>query len=887
MVNEAELFVVRNGLQVLVLPERRTNLVKVDVRYRVGAAEDPAGKGGLAHLVEHLAFEMRPAADAPTFGQQLGAAALYRNAYTLWDETHYTAIALSNQWQTLLTLEAQRMAAECTSLDEATFAREREVVRHEIRLRSAVAERSASLLRRAVYGEGHPYEHSVGGSDAEVAALTIDDACAFFDDFYAPERAILTVSGDVQPQQIAEFVGQRFGPIEKRARAPRTEIAPPLPGQKQMHYRIDIDTPTVYVTFPALPALAQGAVYQRMLATLLEERLSELEDEHAFLVDSGVGMQGGQRAPFLIARLQTESPADLKRAARLVFTATDDIIETLAEADDSMLERWRDNMRIQLLLSMEPFMRKSNAYTDYLQYSEHREFMYRTLIEINSARAGGLRSRALELFQRARSRVVYFNPDPSAKTTAESAAPGYAPTDPSLHEWDPPVKREEADAALPLPEAQGGVSPRRVVLPNGLEVLLVSDLSYPVVDIRLMFRAGSRHDPPAQPGLAFWAMHLMEPLGLRFKSAAEMLQLKVVLGTGRKMSRYMDGQTTTFRITGTSPDVAGHLWWLHWLIEHPTYTRDTIGEMTRMVQKRSERDEPDAQVSAAVQRLREALYGAEHPYAHLRSPAATLAKVSVGDLDAFRERHYRLRGATLMVTGNFDGDFVLDEIRRLFSWDMRPPTPQPPPLPPVAKRASATQLAFLEDDDDSDGQTLIAMAWNTPAGFTNAHAARLVLRELLRRRMHSLREGLALTYATSVQLRTHAGPGLLTASTQVPAARTSEAYARMRELLAEVREGDIAAEFILARRAVLQRLLAGTADSESVADQLEFEETYELARNFDDTVASEVAALRLADIRPIIINTLAPERQVTLMVGPRASVEAAYAAAGQSFERLE
>src|SRR5688572_9984074 len=78
-----------NGLRFVIMPDPTTTLVEVDVRFEVGAKEDPRGKAGLAHLVEHLLFQIRPAGpNTPTLMDHLNQLAVARNAYTTWDKTH-------------------------------------------------------------------------------------------------------------------------------------------------------------------------------------------------------------------------------------------------------------------------------------------------------------------------------------------------------------------------------------------------------------------------------------------------------------------------------------------------------------------------------------------------------------------------------------------------------------------------------------------------------------------------------------------------------------------------------------------------------------------------------------------------------------------------------
>ena len=114
--NDLRLFSISNGITVLLAPERRTNLVTVDVRYPVGAARDPAGRAGLAHLVEHVTFLTPSGSSGATLFDRLSSLALSFNAYTTTEYTHYTATALAERVDALLELEAQRLEASCAAL---------------------------------------------------------------------------------------------------------------------------------------------------------------------------------------------------------------------------------------------------------------------------------------------------------------------------------------------------------------------------------------------------------------------------------------------------------------------------------------------------------------------------------------------------------------------------------------------------------------------------------------------------------------------------------------------------------------------------------------------------------------------------------------------------
>src|ERR1043165_73693 len=100
----------KNGLRFVVMPDPSTPLAEVDVRYEVGSREDPPGKAGLAHLVEHLTFQQRPdGPDAKPLMHGLQQAALNMNAYTNWDSTHYMSNARAELLDALVKVEAMRM----------------------------------------------------------------------------------------------------------------------------------------------------------------------------------------------------------------------------------------------------------------------------------------------------------------------------------------------------------------------------------------------------------------------------------------------------------------------------------------------------------------------------------------------------------------------------------------------------------------------------------------------------------------------------------------------------------------------------------------------------------------------------------------------------------
>lgn len=879
--HQARLVDLSNGLQLVVLPERNTNLVQVDVRYFVGAAEDPQGKSGLAHLAEHVSFHLPLLSESggPTLYRLLSTVALDYNAYTGWDETHFTSVGMRSSLPALLAIEAARMRSRCATVDDANFAREREVVRNELRSRSTQRAATMALLLRDFYGPNHAYARPIGGTDVELAGMTRVDVCTFLDSYYAPDRAILVVSGNVEVETVANTVGHLFGPMSKRASAPRTPIAAVRPGNTVHRYDLGVEEATALIAFPAAPFATYEAIGQRLLRTLFDERLFELVEKHDFLTDASIGIIGGVRAPMLLVALSMRDPARLDEAVKLFFR--DVAAFQREELEPDRIIALRERRRAELLFWVEPFWREAQVFTHYLQHAKHGRFIIDEIERIQEIRPAGLKVQAGQVFSRKNAHVLHIRPSAAARAVEKRADLRFTAEPHDAREWDEPGAAADADKPLSMPPRQEPPEVRRLVLDNGLRVLLAPSLEYPVVDIRLVFPVGTLHEPHDRPGLAHLAMVLLAPNQPRVRSMRDYLavhQMLAIRRMGGDIDRYGDERTTTFRMTGLAIYLDGLLWNLYWLIETGIYPDENLERLQKRIARLQDRQTTAA---AAAKRyglaLGQTLFGVDHPYARPGLDARSLKRVDVRELERFRDRHYRVGSATLIVTGRFDANAAEAEIRRLFGDSARAGAPPLPAIPPAAARPQTEYLAVF---DHGSIQTDVVFAFDTEPGLDTHDAARLVLGELVKERMSSLRHTLGATYNVSVRQSARQGPGIFLIQSSVDRERSGESLRALLAALDEMRTGQITAAFVRARRRVLFRILADMRHSERVADQLEREAAHGLSERHTETLGARVAGLKVTELRRVIARELAPEHQVVLVRGQRASVEAAFQAAG-------
>ena len=221
-----ETFTLANGMQVVVVPNHRAPVVVHMVWYRAGAADDPPGKSGIAHFLEHLMFKGTPTVPEGEFSQIVARNGGNQNAFTSYDYTGYFQKVARDRLAIVMELEADRMVN--LVLDDAAVLPERKVILEE--RRSRTDNDPGALLGEQLNAAqylAHPYRIPVIGWAHEIAALNTDDALAFYRRHYAPDNAILVVAGDITAAELKPLAERTYGVIPSRDVAPRQRLEEP------------------------------------------------------------------------------------------------------------------------------------------------------------------------------------------------------------------------------------------------------------------------------------------------------------------------------------------------------------------------------------------------------------------------------------------------------------------------------------------------------------------------------------------------------------------------------------------------------------------------------------------------------------------------------------
>lgn len=249
-----ETFTLRNGLEVVVITDRRAPVVTQQVWYRVGAADEPRGRSGIAHFLEHLMFKGTRRLAPEEFSRTIARNGGQDNASTSWDYTNYYERIARDRLELVMTMEADRMRN--LRLDEEEIAAERNVVLEERRQR--IENNPGAVLyerMRAMLYPHHPYGVPIIGWAHEIAALTREDALDFYRVWYAPNNAILVVAGDVDAAELRPLAERTFGRLRPTRDLPRrvwTQDPPPRGPMRISHSDQKVRQPSLTRLYPTI-----------------------------------------------------------------------------------------------------------------------------------------------------------------------------------------------------------------------------------------------------------------------------------------------------------------------------------------------------------------------------------------------------------------------------------------------------------------------------------------------------------------------------------------------------------------------------------------------------------------------------------------------------------
>ncbi|MER8967411.1 insulinase family protein [Mesorhizobium sp. M0808] len=207
-------FLLDNGMEVVVIPDHRAPIVTHMVWYKIGSADEPPGKSGIAHFFEHLMFKATSNHAAGELDRAVAAIGGSDNAFTSYDYTAFHETVVPQALGEMMGFEADRMRN--LILNDDVIKTERDVILEE--RRSRIDSNPQAVLDEeidATLWQNQPYRIPVIGWMQEMEKLNRTDAMAFYNKYYTPNNAVLVVAGDVEPETVKALAEKTYSKVAR------------------------------------------------------------------------------------------------------------------------------------------------------------------------------------------------------------------------------------------------------------------------------------------------------------------------------------------------------------------------------------------------------------------------------------------------------------------------------------------------------------------------------------------------------------------------------------------------------------------------------------------------------------------------------------------------
>ena len=873
-----------NGLKLVVIPDKSTPMVQVDVRYEVGTNEDPIGKSGVAHYVEHMMFQFKLfGEDGPALFNVLPQIATSLNAYTMPDRTHYQLSANKEGLERLIAVEALRMEAAttaCEKISEAEFARELDVVRNEIRRRYGTADGLVILtLMKELFDQSHPYARM--SNDEELVRITKADVCQFMKDYYHPSRATVLVAGNVDPDKVGQLITKYFGKIPRGNPQPRKPVPAIQTKSRTVVTELATERPSVAIAWSLPPMTSDDFVKGRIAAASLSSRAAGLADDWEFATGCGAFVLGadtrngigGPKAPVLLLQCELYRNKDIDKALEYMWKAAKGAHRGLQYVElnnDEQIAR----AKADYIMGLEPLSERTEEVANLIQFGKGVEFtgggeyFINQLKNLDKTEADDFSSFVSKNLSKSKGLTFVFKSSATGLKSDTRAAGKLTSSAEHYAHVTPLIDPQEAHSPLTYPTTPGILSTaEQYSLSNGMKVVLLPYDTMPIMMASVSFAVGDVHEPTSKAGLASLAGDFLNPPN----GAEAMYRLGI-----RQWSR-VGSDHTSFSTRGINIYQSQMIEALERTIKVGSYSQKSIESWQKRMKDRFK-------LSSGIQErkfsdeIKTALYGPEHPYSLTGSVTSkTYSKMGLDLLEDFRRKHYSAKNGTIFVVGNFDVDAVKTAISSNFgSWGSGHSDKEV--SEPAQGAGTRVNIGVVGRDI---ANSTIRIFYPGPVGYDDDMGLRMLGSGMLSDRMSRMRTQLGSTYGIGAQWSPRLGPSSYAMGGIIESARAPESLKFMRDAVTDLVAGNnFDVDFVRARRVLMKQLLSQSTATGSIMGNLQYIVNSKRPLDGRWKLIKQIATAKPADVLAILKADLDPSKEVIAIMADKATIEKTFESIG-------
>ncbi len=581
-----EEFELDNGLTVVVHEDRKAPIVGVAVWYNVGSKDEPEGKTGFAHLFEHLMFNGSENAPNDYFQylQEMGATDY--NGTTNFDRTNYFQTVPRPALERALWLESDRMGYLLGAVTQGKLDNQRGVVQNEKRQGD---NQPGGLvfyeILETLFPDGHPYQHSVIGSMADLDAASMEDVQTWFRDKYGPNNATLVLAGDISAAEARPLVEKWFGPIARGpVNTPAAAAIPTLEEPVRTVMKDQVAATSVSMYWPApginseeLTALKVGA---DILGGLASSRMDEiLVREEQLATSVAAGNYDFQRVGIILVNATLRDGVELATLETRMKELVEEFIATGPTEDQ--VRRAATNSLAGTVRGLEQvggFGGKAVALARGEVLADNPGFQVELLEQLATVTPAQVQA-AMQRWMTNPAFTLVLEPGEREETYEEAAS--VAATDENASERDRGAEEitvSEVRPAPPIASVPELDFPdlQRTTLANGMPLTFAQRDAVPATYVTMSFNAGTAADPVDMRGLESLTLGLFDE-GTADMTSQQIAEAKERLGV--QVSTGGGDDRSSFTLSALSTNLAPSLDLFSQIIREPAFSEDDLARV--------------------------------------------------------------------------------------------------------------------------------------------------------------------------------------------------------------------------------------------------------------------------------------------------------------------
>ena len=775
-----------NGLTVIVHTDKSDPVVHVDVTYHVGSAREETGRSGFAHFFEHMMFQGSDhVADEEHFKIVTESGGTL-NGTTNLDRTNYFETVPSNQLETALWLEADRMGFLLDAVTQQKFEVQRATVKNERgqnydnRPYGLVNEKTIEAL----YPAGHPYSWPTIGYLVDLDRVGVEDLKRFFLRWYGPNNGVLTVAGDVDVAQVLNLAVKYFGSIP---RGPEVVAAPKMPAKldadRYISYEDNIRFPMIQMTFPAVPAGHPDEMPLDLLAEVIGgDNTSILYQD---LIKTNLANQAYAYNPCSelagtftvnIQATQDKNLAEMEKAIREAFMK----FEKRGVTNEDLV-KFKNTRESQTIRDLESVSGKASDLASNFTFYGNPNRIGLTLEMARKVSAADV-MRVYNQYVKGKASVI-LSVYPKGKPELVARADNYTPK----KSWEiggaesdqyKNLKYNKAKDNFDRSKRPGAGPNPQVKVPNfwkenftnGMSLIGAEDFDLPVFDFVISFPAGQLTEDQSKAGLSSLLASMLNESTAGYTSEA----MTEALGKlGSEISVYSDRENISYYVSGLTKNMDATLKLLEERLFRPKFDADefTTAKTQQLAGIANRATRATAIAEIVYGKL---LYGKHNMGIPQSGMAKTVEGITIDDLKTHFATYIQPGKARLVYVGSVKQPELLQKIGFLKAWTDKVAYPTLPlaELPSVDK----TRIYFVNKDKAPQSEIRIgylALPYDADGEFYRANVMNYNLGGNFNSRINlTLREKRGFTYGARSSFSGNFMQGPFTASAGVKAEKT-------------------------------------------------------------------------------------------------------------------